>query len=244
MMLKRAFFEQLHALIEKVETTLNDEVDQAAQVISDAMAAGKGIHIYDTGHMLSSELIHRAGGMAAFHQLNFNLAIDNPVRKRDEDAAKDRNMEGLAAYVFKSSGVHPGDVLIIGSVSGKSVFPVDLAIIARSLGVYVIALTSVTYSSQLVSEHSSGKRLYECADLVIDNCAPSMDAMVEVPGMEQRICPASGISAATIMWAITAQVTENLLKENLQPSILKSINKEGSAAFNEKILKQYAETGL
>lgn len=242
-MLRDEYFNRLKQLIDHIEETQSDVMQQAAAIIADAMADGRCVHIYDTGHMLSSELINRAGGLTSFRALHFRFEVDDAVRNRPEDGKKDGNMEGLMRYVVKSSKLQPGDVLIVGTVSGKSVFPVDLAISARELGVKVIAMTSVAYSSMLASEHSSGKRLFEVADLVIDNCAPPLDALVEVPGQDVSICPASGIAAAAIMWAVEAQVVDNLLQRNLKPSILKSINFPGSSAYNEQAYQAYERTG-
>lgn len=243
MMMRNEFFRSINQLIHTIEEKLSDTMDKAAAVIADTMAAGNCVHIYDTGHMLNSELINRAGGLTAFRALNVQFNVENDMRSRPADADKDRNMEGMMRYALKASKLLPGDVLIIGSVSGKTVFPVDLAIIAREMGAYVIAMTSVEYSTQLKSDHSSGKRLFEVADLVIDNCSPPLDGMIDVPGLDIAVCPASGIAAATIMWAIEAQVVENLIKLGKKPSILKSINFPGSAEYNEVAYKAYAETG-
>lgn len=243
-MLKETFFSKLYELIQTIESKQNDAITKAAEIISSAVEKGNCIHIYDTGHMLDSELINRAGGMYAFQRIRMTFEIENPVRVRDEEKNKDKNLEGLVRYALKESHVLPGDVLIVGSVSGKSVLPVDMAVCARKLGAAVIAMTSVAYSSLLKSEHSNGKRLFEVADLVIDNCAPPLDAMVEVPELELSMCPASGIAAATIMWAVEAQVTENLIAKGIKPTILKSINFPGSAEYNDAEYKRYAETGF
>ncbi|MCJ8014196.1 sugar isomerase domain-containing protein [Paenibacillus sp. KQZ6P-2] len=240
--MRSQYFQKLNHLIGKIEETQNDAMGQAAKVIADAMAAGKCVHLFDTGHMLDSELINRAGGLTAFRALRFQFDVNNEVREREEEKQKDRNMEGLINHVLRASRLLPGDVLIVGSVSGKTVFPVDIAIHAKQMGAYVIGITSVAYSSQLISDHSSGNKLFEVADLVIDNCAPPLDAMLEVPGLDVSICPASGIAAASIMWAIEAEVVELLMKRNIKPSILKSINFPGSAEYNEEAYKTYAET--
>jgi uncharacterized phosphosugar-binding protein len=242
-MLKETFFQQLYGLIHKLEHEQGDNIDKAAGVIADAVASGNCIHVYDTGHMLDSELINRAGGLNGVKALKVQFSVDNAVRKRPEDKTKDRNLEGLMRYALKMSNLHPGDVLIVGSVSGKTVFPVDLALAAKEAGAYVIAITSIAYSSQLKSDHSSGKRLYEVADLVIDNGAPPLDAMVDVPELGLSICPASGISAAAIMWAVEAKVVEILLSRGIRPTVLKSVNYPGSAEHNEKEYQRYEETG-
>ncbi|MBB3128358.1 putative phosphosugar-binding protein [Paenibacillus rhizosphaerae] len=236
------YFQKLNSLIAQIEQTQGEAMGEAAQAIASAMAAGKCVHLFDTGHMLDSELVNRAGGLTAFRAMRFQFDVNNEVREREEEKEKDRSLEGLMEYVLRASRLLPGDVLIVGSVSGKTVFPVDIALHAKQMGAYVIALTSVTYSSLLKSEHSSGKRLFEVADLVIDNCAPPLDAMLEVPELNASICPASGIAAASIMWAIEAEVVELLLRQNLKPSVLKSINFPGSAEYNETAYQAYAET--
>ena len=242
-MLKEMFFEKIQELINTIRSTQEHQIDDAAAAIAAAIKKGHCIHIFDTGHMLDSELINRAGGMNAFQRLRFNFSVENPVRKRPQDEEKDRKHEGLIKFVLNESNVLKGDVLIVGSVSGKSVFPVDVALAAREMGVFVIAMTSVTYSSMCQSEHSTGKRLFEVADLVLDNCAPPLDAMVEIPEMGLSMCPASGIAAATIMWAIEAKTTELLLAKGIRPTILKSINFPGSREYNEGEYARYAETG-
>lgn len=242
-MLKQKFFQELRSLIDRVEKTQDNAIERTAEAMANAVAKGNCIHIYDTGHMLSSELINRAGGMYGFKALNINFSVENLIRPRPEDKTKDRNLEGFMRYALKTSNLQPGDVLVVGSVSGKSVFPVDIALIAKEMGATVVAMTSVTYSSMLKSEHSTGKRLFEVADIVIDNCAPPLDAMVEVPGQDITMCPASGISAATIMWAVEAHLVELLLARGVKPTILKSINFPGSEEYNNAEYQRYNETG-
>jgi uncharacterized phosphosugar-binding protein len=116
-------------------------------------------------------------------------------------------------------------VLFVGSVSEKSANVVELAIQARAHGLKVIAITALAYSPTLVSEHPSGKHLYKVADLVLDNHAPYGDAMLEVPGLDYPICPASDLGAATIMWAVVARIVENLLAKGLNPTVFPSMNR-------------------
>jgi uncharacterized phosphosugar-binding protein len=243
-LIKQAFYTRLAQLIQTIESTQDSAVEEAAKAISDAIAAGGAVHIYDTGHMLDSELISRAGGLVAFKPLRVHFDVQDDVRSRPGDKDKVRCMEGLMGFALAKSNARPGDVLVVGSVSGKGVLPVDLAILAKETGLKVIALTSVSYSSLLQSEHSSGKRLFEAADICIDNCAPPLDAMIEVPELGLSICPASGLSAAALMWAVTAQVVDNLLHLGVRPTVYKSINFPGSAEFNEAERRRYAETGF
>ncbi|MBB6730867.1 sugar isomerase domain-containing protein [Cohnella zeiphila] len=239
--IKKAYFNRLNELISSIEQSNADKFDEAASVIAETMAIGGGIHVFDTGHLLSYELFNRAGGLVAFQPLKIHLSVENQVR--DRGIPKLRNMEGFMKYALQSSKVCPGDVMIIGSVSGKSTEVVDLAKAAKEIGAFVIAVTSLSYSTILRSDHSSGERLFELADLVLDNCAEPMDAMLEIPGLDAHLCPASGISAAVIMWAIEALVAERLIQKGIRPSVLKSANAPGTEAFNNQAYEQYAKFG-
>jgi len=46
------------------------------------------------------------------------------------------------------------------------------------------------------------KRLFETADLVLDDLAPPGDALVEVAGLAQRVSPASTVSGAAILHSV------------------------------------------
>jgi uncharacterized phosphosugar-binding protein len=134
--------------------------------------------------------------------------------------------------------------MVIGSVSGKSENVVDLAIEAKKFGLTVVALTSLEYSRSVESKHSSGKRLFECADYVLDNCTPAAEAMLEVEGIDVRFAAASGVSAAIIMWSVCAHAVERLMEMGITPSILKSENFKDGPEYNQRLKDRYAETGF
>jgi uncharacterized phosphosugar-binding protein len=229
-------------LFEKVRTSQREAIIAAGELIAQAVINEGCVHIFDTGHIIDSELIYRGGGLLLYKEFKYSLSVTDPVRQRDR-SRMDTSMEGLAGYALKASGAMPGDVMIIGSVSGKTLNVIDLALSAKTFGMKTIALTSVSYSSKVSSEHSSGKRLFECADVVLDNCAPPAEAMMEVKGLPARFGAASGLSAAYIMWSVTSVVVEKLLASGITPSVLKSHNYEDGPAFNEELRKIYNSKG-
>lgn len=243
-MLIDRYWETIDGLYAKVRATQKESILQAAALIAQAVDGGACVHIHDSGHIIDAELIYRGGGLILYKQFKYNLVVDNPVRKRDRSDL-DTSMEGLAAYALKASGARPGDVFILGSVSGRTFGVVDLACEARRMGMKIIAITSMSYATRVESPHSSGKRLHEFADVVIDNCAPPAEAMMEVEGLEANLCAASGLSAAFIMWSITAAVVEDLLKRGKMPGVLKSANFPGGNDYNKSFVEpRYEREGL
>lgn len=242
-MLLERYWDHVDALFDKVRTTQKSAIEAAGRLIADSVVNGGCVHICDSGHMLDSELIYRGGGLILYKRFRYNLDVDDAVRTRDRSDL-DTNMEGLAAYALKASGARPGDVFICGSVSGRTFYVVDLAYEAKKMGMKVIALTSMSYATTVAPVHSSGKRLHEIADLVLDNCAPAAEAMMEVEGLEPRLCASSGLSAAFVMWSVTTVVVEELMKRGITPGVLKSANFPGGNDYNKTYVEpRYEKEG-
>ena len=243
-MLMERYWAEIDSLYAKVRTTQRENIIKAGHLIAEAVDNGACVHINDSGHIIDSELIYRGGGLILYKRFKYDLQVDDAVRKRDRSDL-DTSMEGLAAYALKKSGARPGDVLICGSVSGRTFSVVDLAFEARKMGLKLIVITSMSYAATVDTVHSSGLKLYEMADVVIDNCAPAAEAMMEVEGLEARLCAASGLSAAHIMWSVTTVVVEELLKRGKMPGVLKSANFPGGPEYNKGFVEpRYEKEGL
>jgi len=235
-----------HALQEKISEIAADTapIEAAAKMCVDSLVNGGVIHIFDSGHMVSRELIYRAGGLVALSALTFGLNIENKVLTRAGSPANKGLSFEYIQHVFASNQLRPGDVLFVGSVSGKTANVVEIALQGKAHGLKVIALTAPAYSSKLESEHPSGKRLFEAADLVLDNHAPYGDAMLEVPGLPYGVCPASGLGGAAVMWGVVAGIIEEMQSRGLQPTVFPSVNRPDgwtlvAAAEAEALRKGY-----
>ena len=51
----------------------------------------------------------------------------------------------------------------------------------------VIGVTSLPHSSVTPSRHSSGKRLFEVADMVVDTGIPPADAAIRIDGLDSPV---------------------------------------------------------
>ncbi|NLG96921.1 MAG: sugar isomerase domain-containing protein [Chloroflexi bacterium] len=241
-MLIDRYFDAVQALLESIRKD-SEPIKQAAEICADAMTRGGVVHIFDSGHMVSRELINRAGGLVALTPLTFSLNVDNPVKTRESRPADPCLSYHFIEHIFQTDQLREGDVLIIGSVSGKSANVVELAQQARAHGLTVIALTAPAYSSRLDSQHPSGKRLYESADLVLDNHAPYGDAMLEVDGLDYPVLPASGLGAAITLWAMTAEIIDVLTRRGLKPTVYPSVNRPDGPEMVKRVENEAREKG-
>jgi len=243
-MLADKWFDTLGEALSRLRETQLTAIDRAAEMVVESVTSGGALHLYDTGHMLEREAVHRAGGLYMVTPFTFSLNLNDPARPRPGGTAPSpEEVAGFVRYALSSSSLRPGDVLIIGSVSGRAMIPIELALQARARGIKVVALTSIPYSKVAECQHPGGRRLYEVADLAIDYGTAIGDAAVEVPGLGVRACPTSGIVAAAIIWALTAQVIERLLARGLTPHVFKSVNLPDGPEFNARARKEYEQTG-
>lgn len=244
-MLRKRYYEAVDNLFDNIRVSQDKNIADAAKLCADAIEKGHTIHLHDSGHIVDAELFNRAGGFNLLRRFQYGLDINSKARIQSaHEENKDRNLEGISKYVLNSSNVYENDVMIIGSVSGISFNIVDLANEAKKMGVKLIVLTSLTYSKALDSKHPSNKKLYELADVLIDNCAPFGDGMLDVENIKQTFIPASGLSAAYIMWAVMADLLEILLERGLNPGILGSVNNPKNVQFNIDLEDLYESEGL
>lgn len=247
MKLTREYFQRLQQQLQELERRSLQTIEQAAQRCVESLNQGGVIHIYDTGHLVSRELINRAGGLAAFAPFIFDLQVTNTNAYREHHGVGAQTtaetMRHMVAAALDRSRILPGDVLFIGSVSGKTPNVIELAIQARQRGIHTIGVTAIDYSSQLASEHESGKRLFEVVDFTIDNAAPYGDGMLRLEGVEAPFCPASGIGAVSALWAVVAGIVETMAEQGEPPTILMSINRPDGKERYQKSIERYKETG-
>ena len=209
--------------LEKVFTTQREPIELAAAWLGDALANERWLYAFGTGHshMLAEEIFYRAGGLARAVPILDDLLM---LHKEAIEATLLERREGYSADLLKFYPVERGDVLIVASNSGRNAVPIELAIAGRERA--------------WPSRHSSGKRLAEVGDLVIDNCGVHGDACLELPGMSGAVGPTSSITGAFIVNATIVQGIENALARGVAPEIYISSNSNGDD-HNEKLLQKY-----
>lgn len=202
----------IYDLLNKVRTTQRERIEQAADIVKAAVTSGHKVYLSSICHYMEYDIIRRGGG---------------PVFYKHYEEGKTELKEG--------------DVLFVGSVSGRTLSVVNLAFDSVKKGVKVIALTSLEYALKVDPVHESGKKLHEIATFTLDNCAPAAEAMLTVDGIEAKFGAASGIASDFIMWSLTSVVVEKMLKEGNVPGILKSANYEEGMSYNKEIIDVHYE---
>ena len=131
------------------------------------------------------------------------------------------------------------DAVLVISNSGRNAVPVEMCLAAKAVGAKVIAMTSLQHSQNCTSRHSSGKKMYEIADVTIDNWGEPGDAAFPIDGLDTPIGPTSSLTGITIAQALICQVVDNLVKRGLEPPVFKSSNVDGGDAHNNRMFDTY-----
>ncbi len=234
--------------IRKIHETLSlawekgrESFSDCARLLADTIAVKQNIYVFGCSHagILAEELFYRSGGLALINPIFFPGFMLNtrPVTLTSDL----ERVDGIGTALLKQHNVKKGDVLIIHSVSGRNNVPVEMAIEATKMGVRTVCLTNVSYSKSVDSRHSSGKRLFECCELVLDNGGDIGDAAVQPKGLPERMAPTSTAVGTALLNAIIVETVELLLSRDILPPIFVSANLDGGDEWNKNILQEYKE---
>ena len=105
--------------------------------------------------------------------------------------------------------------MIVFSHGGLNAAPIEAAMYAKERGLKVIAITSGENYQKDTATHSSGKKLGDLADILIDNCCPLEDALVAIPGYHQKVGASSTVAVITIAQSIASETALRLEKLGL-----------------------------
>lgn len=236
------YFKKIQELLDIVMEEEKDNISKAVKLITDANVNRNAIWVFGASHagILSEELYYRAGGM-----ITINAIFGREVMLDRQPISFTSKMERLEGYGVNLASTIPfcsNDVLILHSVSGRNPIIIDLALSAKKKGVKILALTNLSYSKSITSRHSSGKKLFEIADIVIDNHGEIGDGSCSIPGVLQKAGPTSTVIGATVLNSIIVDVFENMVAQGItNPPIFYSANIDGGDEKNVQLYKEYRD---
>lgn len=233
-------------MLDRLWATQAPAIDKAAAICADAIGGGGLVHVFGTGHsrIPVEELFPRYGSYPGFHPIvelstTFHTQVVGANGQRQ--AMFIERAEGLAEVILSNFRLGPPDAMIVFSASGLSANPIEMAIGGRRRGLPVVAVTSLAQSQAGQPTHSSGTRLADHADVVIDLCTPPADALVDVPGLATPVGPGSSIAAVAVANEIKVQTAERLVARGAMPPVLTSATVVGPDESARLFDAAYAE---
>jgi uncharacterized phosphosugar-binding protein len=240
------FLEAASSLLTRIEGTQTEALAAASRICADAIGAGRLVHLFGSGHsrIPVEEMFPRYGSYPGFNpivELSMTFHTQVVGANGQRQAMFIERTEGLAETILANYRLEPPDAMIVFSVGGLSAVPIEMAQGAQRRGLPVVAVTSVEHSRQGQPGHSSGTRLLDHADVVIDLCTPPGDALVTVDGLDTPVGPGSTIAAVAIANELKAQTAALLVARAALPPVLTSAALVGPERSRELFDEAYAE---
>lgn len=222
------------AIIEKLRTILvgqEEQIHKAGKLIAETVKNNGIIQSFGSGHSYGNalEISGRAGGLIQ------TKIINEPAKGIYE------MVEGVGKEFFKHLDLRKEDTLILISNSGRNPLSIELAMEAKRLGVPIIVVTAFDVSSHSASRHSSGKLLYEFADVVLDNQSIFGDACIDVEGLPVKVGGTSLYTGCMLLDCAVLEALEILLNEGITPPVFMSANVDGGPEFNAEMLNKFKD---
>jgi uncharacterized phosphosugar-binding protein len=238
----RQYLEGVITLLRQIADEEAEALQAGARLLANAIADGHRIFAFGCTHssLPIQDLVYRAGGLMLINPLFGPGLASLDVHPPEMTSAIER-LRGYAKILLDTHPIGKGDVLILVSVSGRNAVPIELAEEARNRGVKVIGVTSRRYTQAFPARHPSGTKMYEHADVVLDNKVEPGDAFLQAEGAPQKFCPASGVTSTAVLQALIAATVEELLKRGITPPIYLAGNVDGGMEYNARMLERYRD---
>jgi len=212
------YFAEAQKVYDRIRSTQLPNIKRAAQFAADSIARGGLVHLFGSGHSILPvmDTFPRYGSFAGFHPLMDSRLMWTQVLGSGgvRELLKLERTEGYVATFLSNFKFEPIDTMVIYSHGGVNAAGIDVALHAKSLGLKVVAVTSIDNARIAKATHSSGKKLADLGDVVIDNCCPPQDSLVNVG--EIPVAASSTLAVIAISMALTAEIAAELAQRGVK----------------------------
>jgi uncharacterized phosphosugar-binding protein len=241
------YFEKTLAILHHIRETQLTNIERAAEICAESIANKGLVFLFGNGHsrMMCEEMTPRQGCFAGWVAL-VELSLSNHANIVGVNGLRAplylEKYEGYAEEILKGFKFGPHDSFIVISTSGIRPVVVEMAMGAKQRGMPVIGICSARHCEQSSPAHSSGKKLIDLSDVLIDNGSPPGDCVVELEGLEWRTGPTSTVGGGMIINMLRSRVAEMLLERDFKPEMLPShqfVDNTGAAEQLERFYEAY-----
>ena len=231
------FKDEISALLDHLYESQKDNLEAVAQAMKECIEAGGVVHVFGSGHSvgLGIDIKNRTGALVPIHIMEMSDFVTKGGVPVDEFMDKKNIFErkpGVANKLYDLYDIRPQDIFFVISNSGINGIVIDIADLAKRNGHKVVIITSMKHTLAEEPRHPSGKKLYEFGDIVIDNCGPHGDALIETDGVA-KVCSVSSICNNCIAQALSARTAELLLEDGYELPYLDGDNGHDTALIRK-----------
>ena len=237
------YLDGCHALMKRILVEERSVLEQAADKLADQIAADRLVHIYGPGghaNLAAQEIFYRAGSL-----MHVSAILDEGTLL-SRGALRSTAMERTPGYgkvVIKGWGLGDSDLLILVNAFGINAALIDAALEARRKGAFLIGMSSHDHAAQTSPDHPARHpakhNLQDLVDIAIDTKVGVGDALVQVPGMTERIAAVSTFANAFALHNLVIRTVAKLVKRGIEPPVWRSRNTPGGDEANERFISRF-----
>lgn len=238
------YFDDVTALMRRILEEERAPIAAAAEKLADHIAADKLVYVYGPGghsNLASQEIFFRAGGL-----MHVSAILDEGTLL-SSGALRSMAIERTPGYgkiVIRDQRLGEGDLLILVNAYGINAALIDAALEARSRGVFLIGVNSHKHANDTKPDHPARhptkSNLHDVVDIAIDCKVPIGDALIEVPGMTERIGAVSTFANAFALNCLVIQTVARLTERGIEPPVWRSGNAPGGDEANSRFITRFA----
>ncbi len=239
-MLAKQWLENAKSVMDKIESTQLENIKAAAHAMADTIEAGRWVHTFGCGHatLPIEEMYPRIGGFVGFHPmielpLTFFTNIVGGMNVHDFVFLE--RVEGYGIEIMKGYTFDKRDCMWVFSHTGINAVNIDVALEAKRLGMKLIVFGSAAEAEGKQTRHSSGKTIFQLADIIVDTCVPIQDASVKLKNHFDKIGPVSTMAFVTAVWMTVTTVAEILADRGVKLYIHPSHNVPGDTTARDRL---------
>ena len=239
-MLAKQWLSNAMDIMNKIESTQMENIQEAARIMADSIEKERWVHTFGCGHatLPIEEMYPRIGGFVGFHpmiELPLTFFTNIVGGMSVQQFVFLERVEGYGNEIMKGWNFDKNDCMWIFSHTGINAVNIDVALEARAKGMKVIVYGSAAEAEGKKTRHSSGKTLFELADIVVDTCVPANDASVALKNHMDKVGPVSTMGFITCVWMTVTTVAEILEERGVKLYIHPSHNIPGDTTAHDRL---------
>ncbi len=221
------------------------DIQKAAELMANSIAQGRAVFYFGSGHSVlpALDVFPRYGSFVGLQPIHdTRLMWSNVIGPGGTpELLWLERQEGYIPNVFDSYAMDSRDTLIVISHGGLNAAGIEAAMYAKERGLKVIVITSMENYRASPAKHSSGKKLADLADVVIDNGAPPEDSLIHIEGWEEPVAASSTVTVLVISMALVAETAAILAQRGVHIPTFVSPNVSTDPQHNKKVYAHYKE---
>jgi len=234
------YYDAANTAVQSLKTSQLPHIIAASKICADSIAKGGLVFLFGSGHsrMMVDEMTPRQGCFVGFYPLA-ELSVSNYTAIVGPNGLRAplhlEKYEGYAEQILKGFAFGTHDAFIVISTSGIRPLVVEMALGAKRRNLPVIGIVSCTHCRDATAAHSSGKKLIDIADVVIDNLSPIGDCAVALEGLDWYTGPLSTVTGSVIINMIRCETARMLVARGHKPVMLPSHQFVSNVAVEDQL---------